>query len=83
MTDMREAHTFECNSLVAMLAGYLLLAVFYLRLLFSLIQKTGVTPLSVACIMGELPIVHQLVHALRLKLSGSRHVKNHRKAVSV
>ena len=81
MTDMREAHTFECNSLVAMLAGYF--AVFYLRLLFSLIQKTGVTPLSVACIMGELPIVHQLVHALRLKLSGSRHVKNHRKAVSV
>ena len=32
------------------------------------VQSTGVTPLSVGCIMGDLPTVQNLVQAMTLKL---------------
>ena len=35
----------------------------------SPLQNTGITPLSVGCVMGDLSLVQKLVHAMRLKLS--------------
>ena len=32
-------------------------------------QRTGITPLSVACVMGDLTIVQSLVEAMNYKLS--------------
>lgn len=76
--------TYECIILVAMVARYLLHAVFsFMVFHFFPKQKTGITPLSVACIVGDLPIVQHLLQAMRLRLPRCQPVENRQRAVSL